>query len=513
MLPLVQMHPMVQPATHRDSISKHNPSAFPQRRHHASRMTNALHGLVSAHRGFPLRPSQPSPPGSLHPRSSGFSHHVDGHEHRLRRKTPNGTIDAGYDGTPTQYASGPPPLKHMIFPGPGNIVSSPGYDGSLKGGWPYRSSPCVNGAEPRVFDMPDTSYGSWQYGLPASTAQDGAANAPPSAYYPYHNGIRVPTALQPTYRHSPGPAVFNNGGLLPTPTWPDTGLPGAQNTHLGGPSYRMMSRSYVSPTPNTSNMLARYDPNYASLQTPPAQRFESLTLESSNYDMDSAYLADSSPAFREKALARAHRCYVDLLAYLHRTKKRFSSRYSGGSKSSSRMTIFPKIPRPPKHTGSRLSLHRQRLSYDHVSPVNGVAGPANAHYGPSPGMIGLSQPVLSDARPPNGVVSPHARVSADTTGVPYYQMFNSETSHYGNPELTSTFPIQAPVENAKAAVEMLNHLCELSGWKWIDGMLLGGCLYYGLERYEDALDWFTRVVALDDRYRPSSTPLAECPSG
>ncbi|TKW53168.1 putative UDP-N-acetylglucosamine--peptide N-acetylglucosaminyltransferase SEC [Colletotrichum tanaceti] len=43
------------------------------------------------------------------------SHISDGPEHQLRRKTPNGTIDAGYDGSPTHFASGPPPLKQMIL--------------------------------------------------------------------------------------------------------------------------------------------------------------------------------------------------------------------------------------------------------------------------------------------------------------------------------------------------------------------------------------------------------------
>lgn len=349
--------------------------------------------------------------------------------------------------------------------------------------------------------MSDVSYGSWQYGSPAAITPDCAANAPPNLYYPYHNGIRVPTALQPTYHHSPGPAVFNNGGLLPTPTWPDTGLPGTQNTHLRDSSHGTIGRHYVAPTQNANNMRTPYDMNYASLQSP-AQRLESLTLDSGNYDMGSAHVADSSPAFREKALARAHRSYVDLLAYLHRTKKRVSGRYSNGPKSSSRMTIFPKIPKPPKHPGAHVGLHQQR-PYDHVNPVDGAARTANGHYGPSPVMMGLPQPLL-DVRQPNGVASPHARVGADTPSIPYYQMFNNESSHYGNPELNSTFLTRAPVENAKAAVEMLNHLCELSGWKWIDGMLLGGCLYYGLERYEDALDWFTRVVALDDRYHLSS---------
>jgi tetratricopeptide (TPR) repeat protein len=55
----------------------------------------------------------------------------------------------------------------------------------------------------------------------------------------------------------------------------------------------------------------------------------------------------------------------------------------------------------------------------------------------------------------------------------------------------------SPILNAKASLDMLSTLCEQSGWKWVEGMLLGGCLHYGLERYEEALEWFKRIVNLD----------------
>ena len=53
---------------------------------------------------------------------------------------------------------------------------------------------------------------------------------------------------------------------------------------------------------------------------------------------------------------------------------------------------------------------------------------------------------------------------------------------------------------AKSALEMIGDLCRESGWRWIDGMLLGGCLAYGLEQYEKALDWYSKIIAIDSRY-------------
>jgi hypothetical protein len=51
--------------------------------------------------------------------------------------------------------------------------------------------------------------------------------------------------------------------------------------------------------------------------------------------------------------------------------------------------------------------------------------------------------------------------------------------------------------NAISALEMLSHLCMESGWEWIDGMLLGGCLAYGLGDYHKAMRWYSRIIARD----------------
>lgn len=51
--------------------------------------------------------------------------------------------------------------------------------------------------------------------------------------------------------------------------------------------------------------------------------------------------------------------------------------------------------------------------------------------------------------------------------------------------------------NAMSALEMLSHLCMESGWEWIDGMLLGGCLAYGLGDYPKAMRWYSRIIARD----------------
>jgi len=68
--------------------------------------------------------------------------------------------------------------------------------------------------------------------------------------------------------------------------------------------------------------------------------------------------------------------------------------------------------------------------------------------------------------------------------------------------------MNSPFLGAKSSLEMLNNLCEQSGWKWVDGMLLGGCLHYGLEHYEEALEWFKRIKSLDESHVEAISNIA-----
>ncbi|ORY71539.1 glycosyl transferase family 41-domain-containing protein [Pseudomassariella vexata] len=504
MLPLVQMHPMVPPSAHL-APSHVKPDLYPfQQHHHHTSRSSTLHGLASSHqdRPFSTRASQLQ---SAHPRSSAFHHH-DNHEHHLRRKTPNGTIDAGYDGTPAQLASGPPPLKHMILPAAGNAQLAREYNTASS----YRSPSTINPAEPRGFDGSDMNLlpyaRGWQYGIDGvsrntAMAMDCAPNTPSTVYYPYNNGVRVPTALQPTYHQSPGPPVFNNGGLLPPPAWPDANLPGYHHATLGGPSYYALNRNSmllnrpsdpIMPSTPPLGLGAGYDTIQGILQIP-AQRLESLSLEQNHYNAPSAQLPETaSPVrFRERALANAHRTYVELLAYLHQSKKSQPGRSSAGSRSSSKMMIFPKLPKPPHGSVAAPDRRHSKNLRDHTHSVDGIHPGATSY-------TGVNRYGSSDTFLQMRSSSHQMSAGGPVANTSYYHLLNNEGSRYGkvaHPLLT-----KSPLSNAKTAVEMLNHLCEQSGWRWIDGMLLGGCLYYGLERYEQALEWFTRIVTLDDSH-------------
>ncbi|KAH8652556.1 glycosyl transferase family 41-domain-containing protein [Xylariales sp. PMI_506] len=514
MLPLVQVHQVVQSSPHLDPrTSLQSPNHHNQHRP-TPKFSNSAHSWLSPHRVFPIRGSQSA--SASHLRFSGPIFVPDNHEHHLRRKTPNGTIDAGYDGSPAQLASGPPPLKHMILPGSSSLYPvPPNYDFTAAGAsaaWPPRTIGLPTGNLPRSRSLVGSDSNrppyrsNWQSTRERGSRPTGSLEynplTQPLAYYPSAVGPRVPIVTQSNFQQIPGPPVFNNGGLYTFQTWPEMNMHGAEGVAVDAP-YNVMRGQPAHPTSplNSSNLSnlsighdARYDMVYGSFQTS-AQRLESLSLESSSYDVPVNRFPESPPptGFRAKALLNAHRAYLELLSYIHMSKKATSSRLPNTSRTSSKMVIFPKLPAPPKPGPPSPSYHGPRVLHSYANSVND-AFTRDSHssrfhsYGAHDGAgIGL--------RAGNHELT---NAAATTSNIPHYHLFSSEGSGYNDHDLTRTIVAQTPISNANAAAEMLHNLCEQSGWKWVDGMLLGGCLYYGLEKYEHALEWFTRVVAIDD---------------
>jgi hypothetical protein len=337
------------------------------------------------------------------------------------------------------------------------------------------------------FSLPNLSpFGvGWQHGLDIGQrpgmALDSALNQPQAPYDPYNNTVRVPTALQPAYHLSPGPPVLNNGGLMPPVVWPEANMPSFQAlAYPRVPLYHALHRQPALHMGSVGAPFAadsRFDMNFQA----PSQRLESLSLEPSRYATQGSGPQDgASPArFREKALASAHKAYLDLMTYLHQGKKQ--GRFGGGSRSS-KMIIFPKLPKPTSNIPSTYSSHQDIQTYPNHMDAN-LAGIPDSVMPPD----SHRHPGMKQQTHPGEVATPA-----------YYHLFNSENSPY-NPDPTRNQVPMTPISGANAALEMMTHLCEQSGWKWVDGMLLGGCLHYGMEHYEQALEWFTRIVRLDEK--------------
>ncbi|KAI0532953.1 glycosyl transferase family 41-domain-containing protein [Xylaria digitata] len=557
MLPLMQRHPMVHhsqphldspppPRFVSDQQHQHHQHQHHQRQHHHQHQH--LHQQSYGHLSFnnantrssistppassfvprsaiPLRLSRPPAPLSLHtPPNAHLAppHPAEHGEHRLRRKTPSGTIDAGYDGNPTHLASGPPPFKHMIMPTPSKAtpfalplqnVSRPSIYpvASSADRWAYTSSLSFHPSDPSGLlpldpNMmpPSNPQHVNSHDFAAPLALDCAPSGPVAAHQPYNNLPRVPTALQPMYQQSPGPALFHNGGVLPAAVWPEANLAGYahgfnpraaayHNLYASRAFHHHGSDAFVTPF-STMNLRPSYEPHPTSIQVS-SQKLESLTLDSTTYKNSEPHVhgVPSPVRFREKVLAHAHRSYVELLAYLHQTKK--PQQQSSSARAASKMIIFPKLPKNSSYSSSVFPFQHGQTELDYHS------------------IRGGSHPITSQAelRPPSHVpsINNHHLQGVKAQHPVSYHMFGAnnlrtpDSNHLGRDQIPVT-----PLTSAKAAIEMLTNLCEQSDWKWIDGMLLGGCLHYGLERYEQSLEWFQRIISLDSSHVEAMSNMA-----
>jgi hypothetical protein len=504
MLPLVQMHQMVPPPL--DFLGPLHHQGHPKpdypSHHHETHLSQSQPSrpYSSTPRAFAIRSTQHAPP--LHRIKTSFTrlhgHAHDQAEHSLRRKTPSGTIDNGYDGSLTHLASGPPPLKHMIVPASSKI---------------FPTAVIHRAPNQPVGMLQQPPAGPWQYSAPVPTANfdhgieamnslSGTPNgwglkAPNPALdlgvgehlnflqpIPQHNHHGTP-GLQPLFGpgyqqslsqtvYSPGsyqqPAVWRDGNfgyqtMIPlannyTPqNSVDSAFMGPQSTiHHGLLNAPGLGQANHFGLPLPSHPLddgfARYGPNHMAHYAANAGRNSMPMMPGAGQFVKGAAAGEpgSPTRFKERALQSAHKAYNDLLLHLTHAKKAHHGRSGSISRSSSKIMVYPK----PSTSSSSNSGNKSQ--------------PSPAFPDPSAGY--MQQMVQKEAAARMFTHNPHQR--------PYHEM-------------------GSPVLNAKASLDMLSTLCEQSGWKWVEGILLGGCLHYGLERYEEALEWFKRIVNLDPR--------------
>ncbi len=559
MLPLVQMHRAVQTPPHLDPLASFQAHLQPD--YLSAPVPNRLSSRApshfyassgaSSHRVFPIRGPQPAQAfASQRPAAGAF--HVRGSErdeHQLRRKTPNGTIDAGYDGSPAGLATGPPPLKQVIVPASSKIfptavvhrdahvarnlsqLSAPA------AGWTYHSQALNDGSSASIGGLGPANTaagGGWALGpdmvSPDAVGMEQVSLLPSTAANPYNQQVRIQTVFAPSYQQSAGPTAFNTAGFNPPPVWRDANMSEycaqvplsnlgyiPQNAaydsaymaaqpllHQGGmPSGQALgqnhpfglSMSSFSPDDGYSQHSHNQSQSQAMMQSP-YRWMESLSLDpapSSVVNHSTGGDVASPVRFKERALAHAHNTYAELLTYLNHTKKSYHGRSISGIRPSSKMVVFPK---PPKQPASGLSPRQHKASHSssqHLSSYSQTSSRSVA-YASRLAESAASGSLAHDGMPRGGMATVVAEIYRNPALQKYPYSAKPHRIH------SMGHDVSTPLSNAKASLEMLSNLCEQSGWKWVDGMLLGGCLHYGLERYEEALEWFKRIIDLDARY-------------
>lgn len=245
-----------------------------------------------------------------------------------------------------------------------------------------------------------------------------------------------------------------------------------------------------------------------------------------------------NPHFRDTVLAWAHGVYVDLLSSVQAQHRQVEGRAQAGDRSrtqngSTKPGLYPRPPIQPQISGWRSNGFRPQpsngqTSTQYVAPgrlvLNREGGDRSKRMRPSPGQdqrhpqiatsSSHSQSLFTnsdgyrflrndgvmihdgnDDACDNGNTEswsggdqyPEKKQPLDcysasplhrpASGVGDYGPFSVNISHHGFGYLQNQQP-STPTASANMALEMLNGLCVDSGWTWLDGMLLGGCLAY-----------------------------------
>ncbi|EPS28061.1 putative UDP-GlcNAc: peptide beta-N-acetylglucosaminyltransferase [Penicillium oxalicum 114-2] len=497
-------------------------------------------------------------------------------EHALRRKTPNGTLAAGYDGTPGDSTIQPAPKHLLVSPMDSNyfLASQPGRSTTT---WQRPAAdqsdlrnanfpPAFKNDGTGVFTSGDRVHGpngtGWVRPVSHHPGVDSFLNQSlplqgPQRYI-LHNGAYIPTVLPATLQQCVGPTA--SAGTAPYgPYWPDgVYIPyrpaAVRDSRFGAPQppiqpFFDLSQHAIDPfRPPIDNRPAQSFPWEQSVPVLPSQdplmkplfpprHSEQLSYharvdqqlssgappESSNHNVmpwaphvsNVAALPSTGSAatgkieFKEKILSWAHGVYVDLLATIHQARRNSIS--SGAVDGQGSRYLKPSIyPKPPRQPGFDFSQHSSDLlrhnsypssQYDLHRRKPGV--PFNAKSEESQAVRESSRHSQGQRPSLSHFSQAHSGSDSEVRGAGRYR--GHSASRFAGSLL---FSEGSSVNNAASALEMLSSLCSESNWEWIDGMLLGGCLAYGLGDYHKAMRWYSRIIARDASHVEAISNLA-----
>ncbi|RFU78668.1 udp-n-acetylglucosamine--peptide n-acetylglucosaminyltransferase sec [Trichoderma arundinaceum] len=510
MLPLVQTHPRVVP-TNFDAFGASASG-------HGARPEHERRAIASPyHRSSPVRPSQIYYDGSAISADQGSRDH----DYHLRRKTPRGTIDAGYDGSPTQLSPGPPPLKQLILPTPSGI-----YPYLPPNNLPFHAKSRILEHEQRCLGQaaPLTSPWPISHERPDFVLCSGSSMTPQPGLSWQPNGYSMFSQIPDMYQPLMRAAEYNVRAFCPPPaSMPDTSTFDQFSWQLGSSQqnygYLDTSRHFSQRRmpPGLSGSFLQHGSD-AQLPYRPVSDFKpnfnasqsSQPLLHGRY-LDQSTVVEGSAAseqyavrssFTEKALSQAQEHYVELLSYLQTARK--FDQISGGASSNPRpkILVFPKLPKSRKENfGILQDVHR--------SVERPTSSTIMLNSRPQALTSNIEDTLGGNTR---RQIRQDGQVEAQQSSASTMQIRASPTSYNASSTPNALGPVAMakalPVLNARNSLDILKSLCEQSNWKWIDGILLGGCLLYGLSRFEDAVEWFSRVITLDSSHVEAITNIA-----
>ena len=553
-----------------------------------------------------------------------FSHsptsRIDVSEHMLRRKTPSGTLAAGYDGTPVEWTKRSHAIKHILMPTSGvegfpldHFPTGPVLDGYAvysksaipanidehrAWSWNDKTAPQSEGVGFMSSIGRESGSGQWARKVPQPPSLDSMLNQSPLPQQPYYSmGFHpVPTVLQPVWplnfgstassEQGPYGPYWPNGSFIPyrpaafrdvrfSPAMegrhgnevfddpaiirkPDGWSPGLQSTaqktksHTTAndednhwPTHRsdgLFTDDFGSPR-NLYTMrdqvysLDRIQPGTEHIQLAPLanQPKHYLGMRKDWNRDDGIWSPVHSPASsgsfglergipetnlqcKEKVLAWAHRIYITLLASLHQSRKHAHNKQQCGDRHSSNACIYPRPPGQLFPASRPTGSTSQKMYPGNRGPHQGGIDSTLLHQKFAACAVQVPDGQAEDSEKSPWPCSPNSFLDGGNN--------SNENWHLGKQRITPSHSVQSPrhlaeyagrhhalisptsvsnphvhspSSNAKTALEILTRLCQESDWQWTDGLLLGGCLAYGLADYDKALQWYSKVLDCDPK--------------
>ena len=228
----------------------------------------------------------------------------------------------------------------------------------------------------------------------------------------------------------------------------------------------------------------------------------------------------SNAQFKEEVLVWARNVYVNLITSLQHSRKNTRGPQDRTDRKQSRSMIYPKPPRQHfshpsvsrsygiqgtigsySRTRAPQTNNEEQANHngDHLEMARDTLIDRTANYA----AWNTSQtPLAVDSSQSQRSWLPLDQLHLITNPSPQFphhgQHIVGASNCTARPSTQGLLPSPLPTD-AQAALDMLSRLCQESGWEWIDGMLLGGCLAYGLEDFGQAMKWYSHVLNSDPR--------------
>ena len=554
----------------------------------------------------PLRSTLPLP--QQLPIQVSYASTSEASEHMLRRKTPNGTLAAGYDGSPVEWTKRPHAMKHFLMPTSnetGHTLSPPtlsdeygerppphkDYSFLARTGDQQHSQQYYSHVQDEgnsqggsFIDSNKASPGWRSNGVPP-TGLDSVLNQ--SSLHHHHYNLagsqNVPTVLQPMWPPCLGPTSIHNHGPY-GPYWPDGAFEPYRPAPLRDPRFQYQATDHnadisaqlhpavenygqwlqthsVSQCSHVNDQLItsanpfpegekdalrspdsagtdysnkRYASSNSQNPATPHEQFDIPPVycsKPSSWEHQGAHMMDniqsniepsnsgrsahslsllqdsiipsSNVQFKEKVLVWAHRIYSSLLASIEQARRNLlNDQHVAGSQNQS--PLYSQPPRRPYPSWSSSQGRDSRFCSTLTTEFRPKGASGN---NAQPSQIS-SNHIRCSSDDYAALIQSLSPYTSSLPGTQTRQRWQSREGSFRSHPSTAHFSYmphhQTPDQHANSpsaaathAMDILDGLCEESRWEWTDGMLLNGCLAYGLGDYKRAMKYYIKVLHSD----------------